>query len=583
MKRYLLIFFLLSIFCACITHAQKILPAPADKNKPALLPMPQTVQWGDAYFPLQKCTTLVIQNGLEKEGMLLQSICGAMGLGMRITTHLPLKGPFIQLMLENNSQELSQSEAYRLSVSQKSVVLTATTPHGIFNAIQTLRQLMQDGKTISSCEIKDSPAFSFRGYMVDVGRNFQSVELLKKQIDIMSHYKLNVFHFHATEDIAWRIAINHYPQLTAAENMLRNKGMYYTTADIRELVRYCKERYITFIPEIDMPGHSAAFKRAMHTDMQSDSGLAIVKNMLKEICDSFDVSYIHVGADEVKITNRNFVPEVTSFLEGLGKKVIGWQPGGNYDNSTIRQLWMDDVAFLSGNKGYAYIDSRHLYLNHMDPLEAITTIYNRRIANKDHADANALGATLCVWNDRAVTKQEDVLQMNPVYPGMLAFAERVWQGGGQDGWIANISDGNTQAFTDFENRLLAHKKQYFTGLPFPYVRQSNLQWALWGPYNNEGDVSKAFLPESNSWNETAMNAYKKVTGGTVVLRHWWAPLIKGAIDSAKENTTWYATTHIWSDKAGLKNCWIGFNNLSRSMATDASPLNEWDNKGSAVW
>ena len=159
--------------------------------------------------------------------------------------------------------------------------------------------------------------------------------------------------------------------------------MYYSEAEIKELINYCKDRNITFVPEIDMPGHSAAFKRAMKTDMQSDSGLAIVKNILKEFCTTYDVPYIHIGADEVKITNKNFVPEVTAFIESMGKKVIGWQPGGNFSNSTIRQLWMDDNAHHTSNNQIQFIDSRHLYLNHMDPLEAVTTIFNRKIADKE--------------------------------------------------------------------------------------------------------------------------------------------------------------------------------------------------------
>jgi N-acetyl-beta-hexosaminidase len=213
-------------------------------------------------------------------------------------------------------------------VNAASVKLVANTAHGIFNGMQTLKQLLRSGTMIDAVSITDWPAFSWRGYMIDVGRNYMSMPLLKQQIDVMAANKLNIFHFHATEDIAWRIASKQYPQLTAPEHMLRNKGMYYSEAEIKELINYCKERHITFVPEIDMPGHSAAFKRAMKTDMQSDSGLVIVKNILKEFCTTYDVPYIHIGADEVKITNKSFVPEVTAFIESMGKKVIGWQPGG---------------------------------------------------------------------------------------------------------------------------------------------------------------------------------------------------------------------------------------------------------------
>lgn len=497
---------------------------------PALIPMPKQVNWKEGYFQLQTGKTL-------KEQMTIELVDGI-------------------------------TEAYELSVSPTQITIKASSQHGVFNAMQTLQQLARNGQTIDAVEIKDAPAFAWRGYMIDVGRNYLSMDLLKQQIDIMAKYKLNVFHFHATEDIAWRIAIKQYPQLTAPEHMLRNKGMYYTEAEIKELIAYCKARNILFVPEIDMPGHSAAFKRAMKVDMQSDSGIVYVKNILKEFCTTYDVPYIHIGADEVKITNPNFIPEVTRYIQSFGKKVIGWQPGGNFLDSTIRQLWMDDLGKITNDKQVQYIDSRHLYLNHMDPLEAVTTIFNRQLANRNSGDNNALGAIICTWHDRAVATQDDVLKMNPVYPAMLAFAERSWRGGGKPGWIANISDGDVEAFAEFEERLLNHHQQNFTTakgaiqhLPFPYQRQSHLEWKLY-------DAKDKFV--------------KTVTGGTVVLRHWWAPLIKGAIDSIKPNQVWYATTKIWSEENATQPFWIGFNNLSRSPATDSPPAFAWNEHQATV-
>ncbi len=491
-------------------------------DKPALIPMPKQVEWKQGYYSLIAGKNLAEQIEIELIATL-------------------------------------EKEAYELQVAPNKIHIKANTQHGVFNALQTLQQLARNGQTIDAVEIQDAPAFAWRGYMIDVGRNYLSMDLLKQQIDIMAKYKLNVFHFHATEDIAWRIASKLYPQLTAPEHMLRNKGMFYSETEIKELIAYCKARNILFVPEIDMPGHSAAFKRAMKTDMQSDSGLVIVKNILKEFCTTYDVPYIHIGADEVKITNPNFIPEVTRHIQSFGKKVIGWQPGGNFLDNTIRQLWMDDLGKITNDKNIQYIDSRHLYLNHMDPLESVTTIFNRQLANKNHGDQNALGAIICTWHDRTVEKQEDILQMNPVYPAMMAFAERSWRGGGQAGWIANISDGDVTAFAEFEARLLSHKRQY---LHFPYQRQSHLEWQLY-------DANEKYI--------------KTVTGGTVVLRHWWAPLIKGAIDSIQPNTTWYAQTEIWSDENGTKPFWIGFNNLSRSPATDAHPMDEWSANKPSVW
>ena len=552
------------------------------QEKSSLIPLPQHVKWNKERFALYKCKTILADAALLKEGLLLKYGMEEAGLNVTMKEGVQGNENHIQLRL-GKVESSSPEEAYHLKITTDKIIITANTSHGIFNGMQTLLQLMRDGVMIDACEITDWPAFSWRGYMIDVGRNFMSMDLLKQQIDLMASYKLNVFHFHATEDIAWRIQSKQYPQLTAPEIMLRNKGLYYSEADIKELIAYCKERHVTFVPEIDMPGHSAAFKRAMKVDMQSDSGMMYLKNILNEFFSTYDVSYMHIGADEVKITNKHFVPEITKYIQTFGKKVIGWQPGGNFTDNTIRQLWMDDNAHLSKDSKIQYIDSRHLYLNHMDPLESVATIYNRRLGDKEKGDAFALGATLCMWHDRAVANENDILRMNPVYPGMLAFAERSWRGGGQTGWIANISDGNESTFAEFEKRLLENKKLYFSDKAFAYTKQSNLVWKLFGPYDNGGEVERKFLPESNDWNEKDVKVYKEFSGGTIVLRHWWAPKIKGAIDEPKENTTWYATTRIWSDEDGRKHFWIGFNNLSRSPATDSPPIDAWDNKGSAVW
>lgn len=549
--------------------------------KAAILPTPSQLNWKEGAFKLYECKEILVgQSGIDNEARLLQNLLKQMGYNADVVKQTKSKTGFIALnLLSKKSGE--NTEAYELVVNENKIVISGATPQAIFYGIQTLRQLSRDGVMIDACEIKDAPAFAWRGYMIDVGRNYMSMDLLKQQIDVMSRYKLNVFHFHPTEDIAWRIESKLYPQLTAPENMLRNKGMYYAKAEIKELIQYCKDRHILFLPEIDMPGHSAAFRRAMKTDMQTDSGVAYVKNILKEFCENYDLPYIHIGADEVKITNQNFIPEMTKFLEGMGKKVIGWQPGGNFTNSTLRQLWMEEKLDEDDGKAIQYIDSRHLYLNHMDPLEAVVSIFNRRIGNRDKGDGTMIGATLCTWHDRAVFRDEEILNMNEVYPGMIAFAEKMYNGGGVQGWISNISDGDVKEFAQFEQKLLDHKAQYFKGIPFPYTKQFSTKWNLIGPYPNRGVVDEKFEPEINM-NKPIQTNFTTM-GGTIVLRHWWAPLIKGAIPNPQENTTWYASTEIWSDENTTKDFWIGFYNISRSQATDSPPVGAWDNRGSKVW
>ncbi len=557
-----------------------------EKN-PSLIPLPQKVTFTNNYFPLFACKKIFTENSvLIKEAENLQQQLKEKGVIINVDKSSNKDDPVIELEIGKVKAPMLEEEAYHLSVTQNKIIITANTQHGIFNGIQTLLQLMRDGSLVTTCEIQDWPAFSWRGYMVDVGRNFQSVKLLKQQIDIMSKYKLNVFHFHFTEDIAWRLQSKLYPQLTAPENMLRSKGMYYTQNDLKELIAYCKERYIQLVPEIDMPGHSAAFKRAMDIDMQSDSGIAILKNILKEFFTTFKgLPYFHVGGDEVHISNKNFMPEILKYVKSFGRKTIAWSPGAPLDDKTIRQLWMSD----NGEKNMSsltFIDSRHLYLNHMDPLEAVVTIFNRQIGDTTQENENIKGGTLCLWPDRRTENENDILRMNPVYPGMLAFAERCWRGGGHKGWTSTIGKpGSAEAneFAVFENRLLDHKKLYFKELPFPYAKQSSIVWKLYGPYKNSGNMLKQFQPEKEKLNESHLNALQSVVGGTIVLRHWWAPLIKGVLNDPGENTTWYAYTKIWSDEEKIQDFWIGFNNFSRSPATDSPEPETWNNLQSKVW
>jgi len=549
--------------------------------KPALIPLPQQVSWQAGFFPLHAATSIVVKNNDWKgEAEKLQKAFAQKGIRLPITTQPKNNEPFIELVSGKVSAPHLPEEAYQLQVTSQKITVTASTAKGIFYGIQTLLQLARSGVGVDAVTITDWPAFAWRGYMVDVGRNYQSMQLLKEQIDAMAQYKLNIFHFHPTEDIAWRLQSKKYPQLTDAQHMLRNKGAYYSEIELKELIQYCKDRHITLIPEIDMPGHSEAFTRAMGFNMQSDSGLLVVKEILQEFMDTYNLPYIHIGGDEVKITNKAFLPEVSKLVHSKGWQTIGWEPGGNLQQQTIRQLWMRDGAVDSNLR---YIDSRHLYINHMDPLESVTTIYHRQLGDRTQSDKNVLGAILCLWHDRNVQDERDLLRMNPVYPSMLAFAERSWKGGGHKGWITNSSQIQQSDFSLFEKRLLNHQQQYFKDKPFPYVQQSHLVWKLYGPYKNAGNVSATFAPETKNFDTAKNKSTLQATGGTVVLRHWFNPLVKGIINNAQDSTTWYATTQIWSDEEKVQDFWIGFNNISRSPATNSPNEGTWDNNGSKVW
>lgn len=154
-----------------------------------------------------------------------------------------------------------QDEAYRLVVDKHNVNIYATGDAGLFRAKQTLEQLTTERKgkkCVPVCDITDWPAFRVRGFMHDIGRSFISMDELKKEIELLSRFKINVFHWHLTENQAWRLESKLYPMLNAPENMERDKGRYYTLEEAHQLAEFCREHYVTLIPEIDMPGHSAA-------------------------------------------------------------------------------------------------------------------------------------------------------------------------------------------------------------------------------------------------------------------------------------------------------------------------------------
>ena len=549
-----------------------------------IIPRPQELSQSAGQLAPRLCQRIVLaERDWVSVGTMLQRGLRERGQSLPVVAAATDGRPSIRLVRQRMDVPTGHAEAYQLKIDAHGVVIRAQTAAGAYRGVQTLLQLTDFSERWPFVTIRDWPAFSWRGYMVDVGRNFISVPMLKRQIDAMARYKLNVFHFHPTEDIAWRIELKGYPPLTEARHMTRFAGKFYTRDEIHELIRYCADRQIVFVPEIDMPGHSAAFKRATGHDMQSDSGMTILKGILKEFMDTYDLPYLHIGADEVRITNPRFIPEMTAFVRSYGRKVIGWEPGGDYDSATIRQLWREQPGKNSIDFIGPYVDSRHLYLNHHDPLESVVTLFNRRLCGKSSGDSMALGATLCLWHDRAVAEESELLKMNPVYPGMMAFAERSWRGGGTDGWVAHLSDGDPEGFRDFEQRLLRHQPRYFRQEPFPYWRQSQAAWMLFGPFDNGGELTRLHVDTLRGPEAQGLKPFHRVRGGTIVLRHWWAPLIRGAVDSPRANTTVYAFRRIYAQRDTFIHAWIGFNDISRSMATDPPPAGAWDLKGSRVW
>ncbi|MDE6181107.1 MAG: beta-N-acetylhexosaminidase, partial [Phocaeicola sp.] len=184
----------------------------------------------------------------------------------------------VKLVPSIDEARLNKGEAYRLQISDKQIKIEAVTEQGVYWAMQTLRQLeRKKGKRsfFVGCDIVDWPAFRVRGFMQDVGRSYISMQELKREIEVLSRFKINVFHWHLTENQAWRLESKLFPMLNDSVNTIRMPGCYYTLEEAHELVEFCKKHQVLLIPEIDMPGHSAAFVRTFRHDMQSPEGMKI--------------------------------------------------------------------------------------------------------------------------------------------------------------------------------------------------------------------------------------------------------------------------------------------------------------------
>lgn len=488
-----------------------------------------------------------------------------------------------------------QEEAYHLLITKKGILLEATTPKGMYWGRQTLEQLKTTKNKkiyLPQCEITDWPAFRIRGFMHDVGRSFIPVEELKREISLLSRYKINVFHWHLTENQAWRLECKKYPQLNAPENMEREKGKYYTLEEARQLVEFCKLHQVLLIPEIDMPGHSAAFERTFKTDMQSEKGTQILKDIIDEVCATFDVPYLHIGTDEVQFTNPDFVPMMVKYIRDKGKKVISYNPGWNYKPGEIdmTQLWSYRGK---AQKGIPAIDCRYHYANHFDTYADLVAMFNSRIYNQPEGSDDLAGSIVAFWNDRYIDNTPQLLAENNFYPYMLTLAERAWRGGGNcyfDGKGTLLWEDEPKqlaAFKEFEDRLLWQKNTWLKEVPFPYVRQTQSEWQITDAFPNGGDLNKVFPPEEkeDSVYQYEGKTYKtrKIIGNGIYLRHVWGTLVPGFYANPQENHTAYATRWIYSPKERKAKLALEFQNYSRSESDLAPRQGTWDYKCSRAW
>ncbi len=400
-----------------------------------------------------------------------------------------------------------------MEVNEDGIRILASTAAGLYYALQTVRQLLppQIEQTLGSpgdavwrvplVNISDSPRFSYRGMHLDVGRHFFPVEFVKRYIDMMSRYKMNYFHWHLTEDQGWRIEIKKYPKLTEvgayrAETILEKNfnpyvgdgiphGGFYTQDEIRDIVAFAAERYITIIPEIEMPGHSTAALAAYPELACSDGPFQVatvwgvkediycphertfefLEDVLSEVMDLFPSPYIHIGGDEVPkrrweespvardvivregLSDESelqswFIRRIEGFLRANGRRLIGWDEiieGGLAPDATVMS-WRGMSGGIEAAKGghdvimtpthWCYFDyyqgSPETEPLAIGGLTLLDTVYSFEPIPKELTEDEArhvLGAQGNVWTEYMKTP-EYVEYM--AFPRAQALSEVVW-------------------------------------------------------------------------------------------------------------------------------------------------------------
>ena len=496
---------------------------------------------------------------------------------------------------------LFPNEAYRLSVSPDTISIEAVTPTGVIRAAQTLQQLAEGYRgtpAIETLTLTDWPAFKVRGFMHDVGRSFLPVDELKDEIDRLARFKVNVFHWHLTEKLAWRFEVKAFSQLTDAAHATRYPGQYYTQEQCREIEAYAAERGMTVIPEIDMPGHSDVFTRAMGFDMQTDQGVTALQRIIDEVVATFPLApYLHIGGDEVRITYPDFLQTMADYVRAHGKRVVVWNR--LMDGApTAAQCDMTQMWATAGRvvPGLPNIDCRYNYTNHFDVYADLVGIYRSSIYYTPQGTPEVAGTISAAWNDTKTPTPADIVRQNNIYPNILASAERAWCGGGrqyieQGGTVLPESGDEYDEFADFERRLLFHKDHALRDCAIAYVRQTNVHWRISDPIPNGGD-SALPLPPEECTQEPLPHTFvyngqtygsRTATGAGIYLRHIWHPIVPSFFDKPDYGYTAYAWTYIYSPRRQRAGAQIETYTYSRSGNEYAPPAGQWDHRGSRVW
>lgn len=474
-----------------------------------VIPLPQSiVMVKGKSFILNSNTTIFCSSKddlMQKNACFLSCyIADLTGLKLKVSDIKPKKGNYIELLL--NNKNIKGKEAYTININNKNIKISGLTSTGVFYGVQTLRKSLPICNAINNpivlpaAEIKDAPRFKYRGMMLDCSRHFFSIDFIKKFIDLIALHNMNTFHWHLNDDQGWRIEIKKYPKLVEIGSvrtgtvMGRNSdvddsikyGGYYTQEQCREIVEYARQRHITVIPEIDMPGHMKAVL-ASYPNLGCTGGpykvghnwgvyydvlcignedtFKFVEGVLDEIIDIFPSRYIHIGGDETptkrwsecskceKIMQKEGLPinklqayftnRIEKYLNSKGRSIIGWDEilDGDINKSATIMSWRGIEPGEKGAKmghdvimsptSYCYFDYAQTKEQYSEPLTQVHALDVEQVYSLDPAPKtmseeskkHILGVQANLWTEYISNPN---LATYMLLPRMAALSEVQW-------------------------------------------------------------------------------------------------------------------------------------------------------------
>ncbi len=400
------------------------------------------------------------------------------------------------ILATSGSDAALGEEGYELAVTPEQVKIAAPCPAGIFWGVQTLRQMLPAGAPrpegqpgplpIPAVTVRDRPRFPWRGFMLDVARHFFGVDDVKHLIDLIAAYKMNRLHLHLTDDQGWRLEIRSWPALTeigGSTSVGGGPGGFYTQAEFASLVAYARERYVTVVPEIDLPGHTGAALASVpelnadgvappvytgigvgHTSLCLDREVTyrFVGDVLREVAALTPGPYLHVGGDEALVTEpddyRAFIERVQTIVNGLGKRLVGTEeiaqarllPGAVVQHWAVgpaRQSLPQGVKVIMGPATRAYLDMKYdastplglEWAGHVAVPDAYAWDPAAQLPGVGEGDV--LGVEALLWSE-TLCSRADVETM--ALPRLLGIAEIGW------------SPAEGRSWEEYRLRLAAH-------------------------------------------------------------------------------------------------------------------------------